>query len=72
MKAKLTFNLPDDQEDFDNAINGTKAHLCLWQISQNIRAIWKHGDLNDSQFEIVDRIRNEFYQVLHENGIKLN
>ena len=72
MKAKLTFNLPEEQDEFDNAINGNKAHLSLWQISQNIRAIWKHGDLNDSQFEIVDRIRNEFYEVLHENGIKLD
>jgi hypothetical protein len=72
MKAKLTFNLPDDQDEFDNAINGSKAHLALWQISQNIRAIWKHGDLNDSQYEVVNRIRDEFFEVIHEHGIKLD
>ena len=72
MKAKLTFNLPDDQDEFDNAINGFKAHSALWQISQNIRAIWKHGDLNESQYEIVNRIRDEFYEVIHEHGIKLD
>jgi hypothetical protein len=44
----------------------------LWNISQNIRAIWKHGDLNESQYEIVNRIRDEFYEVIHEHGIKLD
>ena len=72
MKAKLTFKLPEDQDEFEKATTGANAHLCLWEISQNIRAIWKHGDLNESQFEIVERIRDEFYEVLHSNGIKLD
>jgi len=71
MKAKLTFNLPEDQDEFDNAINGSKAHLALWQISQNIRAIWKYSDLTDEQFKIVEKIRDEFYEVINEHGINL-
>ena len=31
MKAKLTFNLPDDQDEFDNAINGLTGYFMINQ-----------------------------------------
>jgi hypothetical protein len=72
MKAKLTFNLPEDQAEFDFAVQGSKMYSALWDISQELRAIWKYEELTDEEFKIVEKIRNKFYEILDENQIKLD
>ena len=72
MKARLTFNLPEDQAEFDFAVHGGKMYSALWDISQELRAIWKHEELSDEEFKMVERIRDKFHEILDENQIKLN
>ena len=72
MKAKLTFNLPEDQAEFDFAVQGSKMYSALWDISQELRALWKYEELTDEEFKIVEKIRNKFYEILDENQIKLD
>jgi len=44
MRATLSFELPEDQENFDLAVKGADAHLALWEISESIfRPARKHG-----------------------------
>ena len=72
MKAKLTFNLPEDQAEFDFAIQGGKMYSALWDISQELRTLWKYEELNDDEWKMVERIRDKFYEILDENQIKLD
>lgn len=72
MKAKLTFNLPEDQAEFDFAVQGSKMYSALWDISQELRAIWKHEELSDEEFKMVERIRNKFFEILEDNQITLD
>ena len=72
MKAKLTFNLPEDQAEFDLAVQGSKMYVALWDISQELRTLWKYEELSDEEWKMVERIRNKFYEILDENQIKLN
>lgn len=72
MKAKLTFNLPEDQAEFDLAIQGGKMYSALWDISQELRAIWKYEELSDEEFKMVERIRDKFYEILGDNQINLD
>ena len=72
MKARLTFNLPDDQAEFDFAMQGSKMYSALWDISQELRKIWKYEELSEEEFKIVERIRDKFYEILDENQIKLD
>ena len=72
MKAKLTFNLPEDQAEFDFAVQGSNMYSALWDISQELRAIWQHEELSDEEFKMVERIRNKFFEILDENQIKLD
>lgn len=72
MKARLTFNLPDDQAEFDFAIQGGKMYSALWDISQELRKIWKYEELSEEEFKIIERIRDKFYEILDENQIKLD
>ena len=44
MKATLTFNLPEDQSEFDVAVKGRNAHSALSDVRQDIfRPARKHG-----------------------------
>ena len=72
MKAKLIFNLPEDQAEFDFAVQGSNMYSALWDISQELRTLWKYEELTDEEFKIVEKIRNKFYEILDENQIKLD
>jgi hypothetical protein len=72
MKATLEFNLPDDQHEFDLAIQGSKMYLALWDISQEIRTLWKYEELSEEEWNMVERIRDKFYEILNDNHIELN
>ena len=72
MKATLKFNLPEDQAEFDFAVQGSNMYSALWDISQELRTLWKYEELTDEEFKIVEKIRNKFYEILDENQIKLD
>jgi hypothetical protein len=57
MKATLTFNLPDEQGEFDAARLGHKALTTLWDIDQRCRSLLKHGDPSDETARLAEEIR---------------
>jgi hypothetical protein len=71
-KIKMTFNLPDDQHEFDLAVQGSKMYNALWDISQELRTLWKYEELNDDEWNMVERIKDKFYEILDESQIKLD
>ena len=71
-KIKMTFNLPEDQAEFDFAVQGSKMYSALWDISQELRTLLKYEELSEEEWKIVERIRNKFYEILDENQIKLD
>jgi hypothetical protein len=58
MKATLTFNLPDDQGDFDRARLGPLAISTLWDLDQHLRSLLKHGSPTDEVRALAETIRN--------------
>ena len=72
MKAILEFNLPEDQAEFDFAVQGGNMYAALWDISQELRTLWKYEELSEEEWKIVERIRNNFYDILQKNNIDLN
>lgn len=71
MKAKLTFNLPDDQAEFDLATQGSKMHEALSDMSQELRTLFKYEELNENELKVVESIRGRFYEILDDHQIKL-
>ncbi len=57
MKATLTFNLPDEQGDFNAAIRGREALTVLWEIEQRCRSLLKHGEPTAEQAKLAEEIR---------------
>jgi hypothetical protein len=72
MKAKLIFNLPEDQNEWENAVNANAMYCALWDIQQELRTLWKYEELSEDEWKIVERIRNKFFDILEENNINLN
>lgn len=68
----LRFNLPEEQSEFDTAINAAKAKSMLWYFAQQLRSWQKHGnDFKDAD-DALDKIREEFYRLVNEHGVELD
>ena len=63
MKATLEFNLPEDEVEFSIVTSARDMYEALITIQQNVRAIHKYEELDEKQFEVVDRI----YSIINEN-----
>ncbi len=69
MKAKLTFNLPEDQHEWDNAIRADAMYCALWDLSQELRTMWKlHGQC--STMDTDKHLRNTGIKILNQNRMK--
>ena len=73
MKATLEFNLPEDQSDFDLAVNGAKAQLALWEMDQWLRSQTKYApdDISEDTFKAFELCRERLREIVYENGINL-
>lgn len=64
MKATLEFNLPEEQDDYQYAMNGVRYSIALRSIMDNVfRPARKHG--------YPDEELNELIETLGEQGRKL-
>ena len=55
--ATFSFNLPDEQGDYDAARLGSQALLTLWEIDQKCRSLLKHGDPTPEARKLAEEIR---------------
>lgn len=72
MKAKLTFDLPEDKYEWENAIRADAMFCALWDVSQELRTLWKYEELSEDEWNMVERIRDKFYEILSEHNINLD
>lgn len=56
-RATLTYNLPDEQGDFDAARQGAEAKRVLWEIDQRCRSLVKYGEPTDEARRMAEEIR---------------
>ena len=66
MKAILEFNLPEEQEEFDQAVRANRVEGAIWQYSQKLREMYKHGD----EYTIdTERARQMLFDIFNEHGV---
>ena len=71
MKAKLEYNLPEDQEQFNVAVKGMDWALLAWDIDQMIRSLLKYAQENDeTTAEALERIREQIHDIMEEKGLQ--
>ena len=72
MKARLTFNLPEDKYEWENAMRADAMFCALWDVSQELRTLWKYEELSEEEWNMVERIRDKFYEILSDHNINLD
>lgn len=71
MKARLDFDLPDDEYEYSNAINGSKMRSIIWDVDQWLRAKMKYEELSDGQYDAFKETRDHLRRLLIEENIDL-
>ena len=67
MKAKLIFNLPEDQDDFNYANNGFKYYMALVEMDEWLRSEYKYNG-KEEMYEVREKLR----EIIFENNVKLD
>jgi hypothetical protein len=72
MKAILEFDLPEENHEFQNAIQGAKMKSVLWEMREYIRHRLKYDEYNYDQFEVLDSCQSKLIDLLFEENIDLD
>jgi len=79
MKAILEFDLNDfdndDRSSFQDAVNGTKWKLAMWELDQWLRSQYKYmsdEDYKEGAYEAYEKSREKLYEILNNDGLKLD
>ncbi len=71
MEATLRFNLPEETEEFNTAVNASNYKNALWEINQYLRNESKWSS-DENKSEIAQIIRDELYRLMSENNVTLD
>jgi hypothetical protein len=67
MIAILKFNIPDDQDEFESAISGSKWQAAMYEFDQYLRSQLKYNDAGEDY----DKIREELHNILENHSLAL-
>ena len=76
MKAKLEYNLPEDQEQFNVAIKGMDWALLVWDINESIRHLLKYGvphiapKEEQTTDQVLEHLRDELHDIMESKGLQ--
>ena len=68
MRYQISTN---DREDFYLAFHGKDFYFTLWEFDQDVlrKKIKYDESLTQEQLDIVEKIRDELYEVMSEHGV---
>lgn len=65
-KATITFNLPEEQEEYTTTMNAGHFHSVLWDFDQ-----WLRGEIKYKDRKEFMEVRDKLYELIHDEGIEL-
>jgi hypothetical protein len=71
MKATITFNLPEEEHEYRNAVEGAKMRSILWDVDQWLRAKLKYEELSDGAYDAFKETRDHLRRLLIEENVDL-
>jgi len=69
MKAVLEFDLPEDQDDFQSAINGNNYKSAIWDFDQLLRSEMKYKELSNDSYKAYEWCRKELMKILEQDNL---
>lgn len=75
MHARLVFDLdleePGDRVSFQNLTQTDQYYQVLYDFKEVLRQNQKYKELNDSQYDLLEHLSQEFFQLLQDNRVVL-
>ena len=71
MKATLEFNLPEENQEHLDAINGTSWKITLSNFDNTFRCYLKHGHNFSDIKNCLDSLRKQLHEDIEDNGLRL-
>ena len=69
MKAVLEFDLPEDNKDFQAAINVHNYKSAIWDFDQLLRSEIKYKDLSEDTYKAYKFCREELRKILEQDNL---
>jgi hypothetical protein len=69
--ATLAFTLPEEQEEFDRAVQGGNWRIIVEDLDAHLRSRLRHEDLPDEVHAALEQARTHLYGLLEERGLSL-
>ena len=70
MKAKLEFDLPEEQVEFNLAINASNWSHVVWKLDQDLRGKIKYSEsITEEQRDIYQEVRNLINEFMVEQSL---
>jgi hypothetical protein len=69
MKAILEYFLPEENSDFQAAINGENYRSAIREFDQLLRSEMKYKELSDDTYNAYDFCRNELRKILEQDNL---
>jgi hypothetical protein len=72
-KALLEFNLPEEEQEHRDALDGTNWKLVAWDVDQILRNAIKHGcdQCEDNKYSAFEYIRKELHASIESYKLSL-
>ena len=71
MKVQLSFELPDESEEYKITYNANKYYRSLTDILELLRSKVKYQDLPKKEFDIVSALQKDILEILTDNEVEL-
>ena len=74
MKATIEYDLPNEQDEFEKAVNGGKYAYIIWELDQFLRANTKYApdSMDDKEYKTYCKVREMLHECTGENGINFD
>jgi hypothetical protein len=69
MKAIIEFDLPEENDDFQAAINGHNYKSAIWDFDQLLRSEIKYKELSDDTYQAYKWCRDELRKILLQDNL---
>jgi hypothetical protein len=73
MKAKLEFNLPEDQTEYQMVNDASKMFNVIWDMKQWLRSQTKYApdSMSDDTYKAFEECKEKLNELMNENNIEL-
>jgi len=72
MQAVLKFDLPEENSNHIIAVHAMDFALTCWDMDQKLRGWLKYGHKFKNVDEVLEYVREDLHEVLHDYGVSLN